>query len=260
MSSERNAAADALGDRAIVVAIRCGSAAAVREFVLRYRPMLLLAARRHGLVGGERDDMVDDVLHDTAIHLSDPGAPVPLAVRGYLLRSLRNRIANVRRAGDRRSRATAAATDVACDAEPYFEQAVVGCASEHSVRACHGLGWDGPAPVAQGLRVLAALLTSTLSVEDRALIEWLSYHVPLQEIAAWLGLGYEATAKRVRRLRLRLQAMAVRHIEHLSADERREVMTFLRRAGRSEAQSDGSSAAPSQHNAHRVPSTARGGK
>jgi DNA-directed RNA polymerase specialized sigma24 family protein len=254
MPGERNVTADALGDRALVVAIRCGSAAAVREFVLRYRPMLLLAARRLGFLDGERDEIVDEVLHDTAIHLSDSAAPVPLAVRGYLLRSLRNRITNARRAGDRRARATAAATDVACDAEPYFEQAVVGCTSEHSVRSSHGLAWDGPPPVARGLVRLVALLTSTLSPEDRAVIEWLSCHVPQQEIAAWLGLGYEATCKRIRRLRLRLQAAALRHIEHLSADERREVLSFLRRAcGPATSRGHATSAC-------RVPSTARGGK
>jgi DNA-directed RNA polymerase specialized sigma24 family protein len=260
MPSERNAEADALGDRALVVAIRCGSAAAVREFVWRYRPMLLLAARRLGLLDDERADIVDEVLHDTAIHLSDAAAPVPLAVRGYLLRSLRNRITNARRARERRSRATTAATDAACDAEPYFEHAVVGCASEHSVRASHGLAWDGPCPVAPGLLRLVGLLTSTLSVEDRALIEWLSYHVPQQEIAAWLGLGYEATSKRVRRLRARLQAAAIRHIEHLSADERREVLTFLRRAAGPEAHTQGASTARPDPTACRTPSTVRGQK
>jgi DNA-directed RNA polymerase specialized sigma24 family protein len=230
MPSEPNEPVDVFGDRALVVAIRCGSAAALREFVLRYRPMLVLAGRRWGLAEDERDDVVDEVLHDTAIHLTDPGAPVPVAVRGYLLRSLRNRIANARRTQERRSRATAAATDSACEAEPHFEQAVVGCASEHSVRASHGPGWDGPRAIAPGLARLVTLLTAGLSVEDRALVEWLGHHVPQQEIAAWLGIGYDATSKRVRRLRARLQAVAVRHIEHLNPAERQEVMAFLRRA------------------------------
>lgn len=229
---EHNESADALGDRALIVAIRCGSAAAVREFVLRYRPMLLLATRRLGQLPGDRDDMVDEVLHDAAMHLADAAAPVPLAVRGYLLRSLRNRIANACRARDRRSRMAAAASDAAGDTESYFEHAVVGCASEHSVRASHGPGWDGPHAVAPGLARLVALLTATLSAEDRVLVEWLAHHVPQQEIAAWLGLGYDATSKRVRRLRARLQAAAIRHTEHLSPTERQEVMTFLRRATR----------------------------
>jgi DNA-directed RNA polymerase specialized sigma24 family protein len=220
---------DALGDRALVVAIRCGSSAAVHEFVMRFRPMLVLAARRLGLAAGEREEIADDVLHDTAIRFTDVAAPIPTGVRGYLLRSLRNRATNARRARDRRSRATAAATDRACDAEPYFEQAVVGCASEHSVRASHGPAWDGLA-VAPGLARLAMLLSATLSVEERTLVEWLAHHVPQQEIAAWLGIGYDATSKRIRRLRARLQAAGVRHAEHLNAAERNEVMIFLRRA------------------------------
>src|SRR5215469_8372475 len=46
---------DTLGDRALVVAMRCGSAAAVHEFVMRFRPMLVLAARRMGLTEGRRE-------------------------------------------------------------------------------------------------------------------------------------------------------------------------------------------------------------
>ena len=226
--SERDV--DALGDRALVVAIRCGSSAAVHEFVMRFRPMLVLAARRLGLTAGEREEIADEVLHDTAMRFTDVAAPIPAGVRGYLLRSLRNRAANARRARDRRSRATAAATDSARDAEPYFEHAVVGCASEHSVRASHGPAWDGPDAIAPGLARLATLLTATLSVEERTLVEWLGHHIPQQEIAAWLGIGYDAASKRIRRLRTRLQAAAVRHAEHLSAGERDEVMTFLRRA------------------------------
>lgn len=227
---EREAGADGLGDRALVVAMRCGSAGAIREFVVRYRPMLVLAARRMGVRAGAHDDAVDEVLHDAAIHLTDSTTPVPLAVRGYLVRSLRNRIVNARRAQERRSRATVAANDSAGAGEPYFEHAVVGCASEHSVRASHGPAWEGPRPLGPGLTRLAALLTAELSAEERALVEWLAHHVPQQEIAAWLGLGYDATSKRVRRLRARLQAAAVRHIEHLSATERQEVVSFLRRS------------------------------
>ena len=219
----------ALGDRALVVAIRCGSPAAVHEFVLRFRPMLALAARRLGLTADEREEIADDVLHDTAIRFTNVTAPIPTGVRGYLLRSLRNRATNARRARERRSRATAGAIDSACNAEPYFEHAVVGCASEHSVRASHGPGWDGLA-VAPGLARLATLLNATLSVEERTLVEWLAHHAPQQEIAAWLGIGYDATSKRIRRLRARLQAAALRHAERLNTTERNEVMTFLRRA------------------------------
>src|SRR5581483_11123963 len=116
---------------------------------------LLLAARRFGVAGSERDDLADDVLHDAAMRLTDAAAPVPLAIRGYLLRSLRNRLTNAARARERRARAATVASDVAGEPEPYFEQVVIGCASEHSVRASHGPAWDGPRPISPALARLA---------------------------------------------------------------------------------------------------------
>jgi DNA-directed RNA polymerase specialized sigma24 family protein len=125
------------------VALRRGSPPALREFVLRFRPMLVLASRRFGISGGDREEYSDEVLHEAAARFMDMSTAVPISVRGYLLRTLRNRVANGARARDRRTRATAAATETAGDGEPYFEHAVVGCASEHSVRASHGPAWDG---------------------------------------------------------------------------------------------------------------------
>jgi DNA-directed RNA polymerase specialized sigma24 family protein len=224
-----DADAEALGDRALVAAIRCGSAAALREFVMRYRPMLVLASRQFGVQHAERDDMVDEVLHDAAIRFTDAGAPVPAAVRGYLLRSLRNRAINSRRACERRARATVAAGEAGCDAEVYFEGAVVVCASEHSVRESQGPQWEGTPRVAPGLARLAVLLDASLSSEDRLLATWLSHHVPQQEIASWLGVGYDTTCKRIRWLRARLQLAAAQLVDQLDPAERHEVMTFLRR-------------------------------
>ena len=246
MRERTEADAESLGDRALVAALRCGSSNALREFVLRFRPMLVQASRRLGAVSPDGEDVADEVLHDAALRLGDAAAPVPVAVRGYLLRSLHNRLANVRRSRERRLHATTTATDVACAEEPYFEHAVVGCASEYSVQASHGPANDGPQRVSPALARLARELTSELRVEDRLLVEWLSDHVPQQEIAAWLGLGYDATSKRVRRLRARLQAAAMRYVERLSPAERRHVLSFLRRAGHSVVDDD--AATP-----HRIP-------
>jgi hypothetical protein len=43
---DRGSNVGALGDRALVVAMRCGSGAAIREFVLRFHPLLATIARR----------------------------------------------------------------------------------------------------------------------------------------------------------------------------------------------------------------------
>jgi len=192
--------------------------------------MLAVAARRSGVSGGECDEMADDVLHDAALRFMDPTVATPLAIRAYLLRSLRNRVANAARARLRRGQATATATETARDAEPYFEQAVVGCASEHAVRAAHGPGWDGAPTVAPTLARLANTLMAALSPSDRLLVVWLSHQVPHQEIAAWLGMSYDATSKRVRRLRARLQRTALSYADSLGPDARAEILAFLGRA------------------------------
>ncbi len=222
--------ADALGDRALVVALRCGSPAAVRAFVSRFRPMLVMAARRYAIDEAERGDLADELLAEAAAHFMDSSAPVPLSVRGYLLRGLRNRVLNAARGRQRRERATAAATDAAGDPESQFERAVPGCASEHSLRSSRGPDWDGPSPLTPALARLAGTLAAELSVDERLLVTWLGHHVPHQEIAAWLGLGYDATSKRIRRLRARLHAAALRYAADLDPTEREQVLTFLRRA------------------------------
>jgi hypothetical protein len=54
--------------------------------------------------------------------------------------------------------------------------------------------------------------------------------VPPREIAAWLGLGDRAVAKRIERLRERLQFVALRMLEASEGDERRDLRAFLDRA------------------------------
>src|SRR6476659_8790650 len=76
----------AMGDAALV--------AALREFYLRFRPMLVRAAGRLGVDPGERDTLVDDCLADVAVHLITSSAPPPRSLPAYLARSLRNRVLN----------------------------------------------------------------------------------------------------------------------------------------------------------------------
>ena len=59
---------------------------------------------------------------------------------------------------------------------------------------------------------------------------WMSHCVPQQEIASWLGIGGKAAAKRIERLRERLQRAAFAYIDAADGDERRELLTFLGRA------------------------------
>jgi hypothetical protein len=58
----------------------------------------------------------------------------------------------------------------------------------------------------------------------------MSHCAPQRDIAVWLGIAYKAAAKRIERLRERLQTVALRHLETTDGDERRELLSFLGRA------------------------------
>lgn len=212
----------AMGDHALVAALRCEDEGALREFFLRFRPALVLTAARLGVEAGERDSLVDDCLADVAVHLIGSAGPPPRSLPAYLARSLRNRVLN-----DLRTRARAERR-LAEDLADTPEGAVDACCSDHAVRSSGTR--DDPTPLAPALGRLAEALGATLGEEDRLLAVWLSHCVPTREIAAWLGLGERTTAKRIERLRERLQLAAFRHLEAAGDGDRRELLAFLGRA------------------------------
>ena len=93
-----------MGDQALVAALRCEDEGALREFYLRFRPALLLVARRLRIDPGELETLVDDCLADVAVHLIASNAPAPRSLPAYLARSLRNRVFNAARARARAER------------------------------------------------------------------------------------------------------------------------------------------------------------
>jgi DNA-directed RNA polymerase specialized sigma24 family protein len=209
-----------MGDQALVAALRCEDEGALREFFLRFRPGLLLAARRLGVLAGEQEALVDDCLADVAVHLITSGGTSPRSLPAYLARSLRNRVLNDCRARARAERGLdpGGMADGALDA---------GC-SEHVLCAS-----DVPheaAPLSPALQRLAAALEGSLVGEERLLAVWMSHLVPPREIAAWLGIAHKAAAKRIERLRERLQAAALTYVEGVDGDERRELLSFFDRA------------------------------
>ena len=217
----------AMGDQALVAALRCEDEGALREFFLRFRPALVLASRRLRVDPGELDALVDDCLADVAVHLITSNTPPPRSLPAYLARSLRNRVLNGLRARARAERRLAGQCQPE-EAGDTLEGAVSACCSDYALRAS-GTQVEPP-PLAPALSRLAAALSATLTDEDRALAVWLSHCVPPREIAAWLGLGDRAVAKRIQRLRERLQLAALRLLEAAEGDERRELLSFLGRA------------------------------
>ena len=212
-----------MGDTALVAALRCEDEGALREFYLRFRPLLRRAAAGLGVDPAERDVLVDDCLTDVAVHLMTTAAPAPRSLPGYLARSLRNRVLNQVRARGRAERRMALAEGVEGGAG---EHELAGC-SEHARRVS---GEPAPEPLSPVLERLADAVTAALTEDERRLAVWMSHCASAREIAGWLGIAYKAAAKRIERLRERLQLAALRHVETTDGDERRELLTFLGRA------------------------------
>jgi RNA polymerase sigma factor (sigma-70 family) len=210
-----------MGDSALVAALRCQDEGALREFYLRFRPMLVLAAARLGVDPGDRETVADDCLADVAVHLITSNAPPPRSLPAYLARSLRNRALNAAR-----GRARVERRDERHRLDAPTEHELAAC-SEHARRASERFE---AAPLSPALERLAAALEAPLSEDERLLAVWMSHCAPQRDIAVWLGIAYKAAAKRIERLRERLQLAALRHVETTEGEERRELLTFLGRA------------------------------
>jgi RNA polymerase sigma factor (sigma-70 family) len=195
-----------MGDGALVAALRCEDEGALREFFLRFRPGLLQVARRLGIDPGERESLVDDCLADVAVHLIGSDAPAPQSLPGYLARSLRNRMLNGLRTQERAERRLRDEIP-----EPEVSQN------------------DAPSLPPALLR-LAEALEAPLTEGERLLVVWMSRLVPHAEIATWLGIAPKTAAKRIERLRERLQLAAFTYLERVDGDERRELLIFLDRS------------------------------
>ena len=84
----------------------------------------------------------------------------------------------------------------------------------------------------RAVQALVAYIRRHLSGEQQRLLGWEERRVPHRQIAEWLGLRYEATTKRIWRLKRRLQALTVAYHAVASTDEeRRELERLFRRAG-----------------------------
>jgi RNA polymerase sigma-70 factor (ECF subfamily) len=209
----------ALDDRALVLALRAGDKRAIDELVERHRPWLLRQARRAGLAPDDADDVVIELLAHAAARLGDWRVRIPDSLAAWLAAALRNRIINARRGRGRLERALR-------DAADPDEAVVAGACSEATLRASRGPAWDPPAPPPELERLARALLDG-LGEEERLLVLWDHHRIPRRTIAAWLGIGHEAAKQRIRRLRLRLRALARRHAATLPEQERRALARHL---------------------------------
>ncbi len=211
-------------DAALIAGMRAGEERAYSEFVRRWQPLLSDAARRQGIPAGARDELAADVLVEAASAFGS-GRAAPRAMAAYLVAALRNRARNAARDEARRNAREGAAGELAGDA-----------ADGEGV-----WGWRPPAPDAAfdpavaellhpALAGLAAALHAGTTADERLLLVWVGHRVPHRDVAAWLGIGRAAVAKRVERLRDRLRRSALAHLERVDPVSRAELLRFFRRA------------------------------
>ena len=215
----------ALSDAALVEAMRDGNEMAWGEFVDRFRPLLERFAQRTRIPPSDWDTCIMDVLGDTALKLAARRLVLPTSLGTYLVRAVRNRHLELQRAAARRDHYYTSASDA-----NTVEHVVMSLCSESTLRA--SAGSDSTDAVASSALVrLAAILRAELSEDEVLLLSWRSAGVPHRQVAQWLGISYEAAAKRATRLSQRLRAIAWLRAERFPPEERPELARFFRRVG-----------------------------
>jgi DNA-directed RNA polymerase specialized sigma24 family protein len=219
----------ALGDRALIDAMRDGDDWAFGEFLARFRPAMLAYAQ-HRITDELIPECVDDVLEDAAIELADPRAAVPLQLRAYLVGAVRRRHLALHRSGARRRRWYEEAARATLCTSDGREAAISSVCAESTITASRGVAMEPEEPTA--VQRLALAMERELDDETRRILAWLGHSVPHRQIALWLGRSYEATTKHIWRLCRRLERAAPAYAAVMSAADQREIERFFRRARR----------------------------
>jgi len=196
----------------------------MHELFVLYAPLLRDQARKMSVPLGERDQLVDTVLDDIALHLFEVPFP-PRELTTYIVSAFRNRVRSAHRDWQR-SHATH-------DAREYgdsSESIVAECHSEFGMRASCSRDSEEESPLRSAIKKLADKSASELSNEELVLMVGVARHIPVRELAEQLGLTHGAARVKIHRLRARFVRLAIQYVATLEATERREIERFLRRA------------------------------
>jgi len=210
-------------DIALLIRIRCEEGDALRDFVRRFRPLLLDQARRLGVERSERETVVMSFMDDVLLKLAHMRAPRSLAT--FVVTSFRNAMVEAWRADAGRTRRDINACELISG-----ERVVSATCSAFALRAA--LGPEGDAP--QAAAPVAALMKEILrgcTDEERSVLVWSSHRVPLRAIAGWLGISYAAARQRSARLRTRLARESIQQLTNLHHADSVVITRLLRRAG-----------------------------
>jgi DNA-directed RNA polymerase specialized sigma24 family protein len=223
--------AESWTDHEVLQRMRRDDPAAIREFYRRFVPVLWKEARRAHVQPALRDDIAIDCLGDSAIHLMQATVAVPANLTGYLVAAFRHRLANDRRATQRRLAAGTAA--VSYGSYGFGERVVREVCSEASLRASAGPAAE-TAPLSPVLERLSRVIDAGITEQERQILRWISAGIPQRLIGEWLGITHNAARVRVLRLRDRLIEVALRYDGPWHPGERDELYAFFRRCGLSE--------------------------
>ena len=211
----------ALGDAALVAAMREGDPWALGEFMARFTSPLESYARASRIPRSDWNVCVVGVLEAEALRLARPDQPVPQQLTSHLVRAVRNRGLRLKRSLLCRER------DFLLVAEPLPSK-----------------------PTA--FQSLAAAVRRDVTREEELILGWIAHGVPHRQIAEWLGVSYEAATKRIWRLCRRLRARAAEHAEALAPEERGEAVRRVRRTHGSGGAADECVASPGRSGRERV--------
>jgi hypothetical protein len=211
-------------DAELLGGIRRNEARALREFVLRFEPVLLDQARRLDVGASERRTVVTGFLDDILVKLAS--SPAPRSLPSFVLTSFRNCVTDMHRETALRARHSAAQDDTGGD-----ERVVIAGCSEFMLRAAEGPAAEyGLTELNAGAELVHALFAECTR-EDRQLLVWSAHRVPLRECAEWLGISYDSAKQRLTRLRARLIRRSIAHLSELSESDRAHCVRLLDRAG-----------------------------
>lgn len=218
----------ALSDSELLAEMRAKDPWAWGEFDARFKPLLEEYAWQTGIPKWEWDECIQEVLDDEALRLTSAGIRSPDRLRAYLVQAVRHRHLAIKRARQRGERRGREALD--CDQDEKSPHAVLRTlCSAYALRGS-APGGDPGEEVSPALARLATEIENRATDEERQLLHWLGQKVGHGQIAAWLGVSYDAASKRLWRLCKRLRTEVSELVRSLPAGEREEAERYLRRA------------------------------
>lgn len=216
-----------LDDGALIEAMRGGSTEAWQEFLARFRPLLIQYGVRTKMGPSEASAAAELVLEEAAMRWAVENAAAPTNILAYLLRALSFH----RRTLDRDAKRRAQRYERAIDPGQH-EGAILSLCSEATVRESNGPAEESNTATQAALERLCCLVRQSLGDDDAKIFIQLSDGLPHREIAAELGLSYDAGRKRIQRLCARLRDLMPDVAKRLSSTDRAHVERLFRRMQR----------------------------